>query len=162
VLAWGIGVGAKLYDLRVLAGAWSAAPPESLTLLPYGSRFPVDPGAFFLPTSLATLLAAFGALTCGWKTPLSYRIWLALSAVMILAVWIFTIVAFCNEALFAAASGSPASVSGRADLVRLAHQWVIYDWWRVAMMAAGFVSAVRAISVPIPLLLVSQSAQPRT
>ena len=24
VLAWGIGVGAKLYDLRVVAGAWSA------------------------------------------------------------------------------------------------------------------------------------------
>ena len=45
VLAWGIGVGAKLYDLRVVAGAWSAAPPESLRLLPYGPHFPVDPGS---------------------------------------------------------------------------------------------------------------------
>jgi hypothetical protein len=62
VLVWGIGAGAKLYDLRVVAGAWSAAPPESLTLLPYGPRFPVDPGKFFIPTSLSTLVAAFAAL----------------------------------------------------------------------------------------------------
>src|SRR5713226_6890233 len=94
VLAWGIGVGAKLYDLRVLAAAWSAAPPESLTLLPYGPRFPVDPGDFFLPTSALTLVAAVGALISGWKTPLGYRAWLCLSVMLILAVWIFTVVAF--------------------------------------------------------------------
>ena len=35
VLCWGILLGAKLFDLLVLAGAWSAAPPESLSLLPY-------------------------------------------------------------------------------------------------------------------------------
>src|SRR5882762_3695046 len=94
VLAWGIGVGAKLYDLRVVAGAWSAAPPESLKLLPYGPRFPVDPGKFFLPTSLATLVASFGALFSGWRTPLGYRVWLWLSAVLILGVWVFTVVVF--------------------------------------------------------------------
>jgi|SRR5437879_3610589 len=152
VLAWGIGVGAKLYDLRVLAAAWSAAPPESLTLLPYGARFPVDPGAFFLPTSVLTLVAALGALISGWKTPLGYRLWLWSSAVLILAVWVFTVVAFWprNAALFAAASGSTSGAKSQAELVELARQWVTYDWWRVGMMAAGFVSAVRAISLPIP------------
>jgi hypothetical protein len=44
VLAWGIGVGAKLYDLIVVAGAWSASPPESLSLMPYGAHYPVMPG----------------------------------------------------------------------------------------------------------------------
>ena len=39
VLAWGLLVGGKLFDLRVLVGAWSAAPPESLSLLPYGPRW---------------------------------------------------------------------------------------------------------------------------
>ena len=152
VLAWGIGVGAKLYDLRVVAGAWSAAPPQSLTLLPYGPRFPVDPGEFFIPTSLSTLVAAFGALISGWKTPFRYRVWLWLSAVLILAVWIFTAVAFwpSNAALFAAASGAANRAKGEADLLRLTHQWVTYDWWRVAMMGVGFVSAVRAISMPVP------------
>ena len=36
VIAWGVLLGAKLFDLRVLVGAWSASPPESLSLLPYG------------------------------------------------------------------------------------------------------------------------------
>ena|SRR2546422_2871893 len=153
VLAWGTGVGAKLYDLRVVAGAWSAAPPQSLKLLPYGPHFPVDPGKFFIPTSLATLVAAFGALFGGWKTPLTYRFWLWSSAVLILAVWVFTFVAFWprNAALFAAASGSESGVMNEAALMRLAREWVVYDWCRVVMMGAGFVSAVRAISVPIPI-----------
>jgi Domain of unknown function (DUF1772) len=152
VLAWGIGVGAKLYDLRVVAGAWSAAPPESLTLLPYGPRFPVDPGKFFMPTSVATVVAAFGALFSGWKTPFGYRAWLWLSAVLILAVWVFTVVVFwpSNAALFAAAFGSANGVRDKAELMRLTHQWITRDWWRVAMMGAGFISAVRAISIPVP------------
>jgi hypothetical protein len=48
--------------------------------------FPVDPGKFFLPTSLSTLVAALCALISGWKTPFGYRVWLWLSAVLILAV----------------------------------------------------------------------------
>lgn len=96
VLAWGIGVGAKLYDLRVVAGAWPrrAAPPQSVKLLPYGPDFPVDPGKFFMPTSLATLVATFGALFCAWKTPLKYRFWLWSSAALIVAVSVFTVVSF--------------------------------------------------------------------
>jgi hypothetical protein len=35
-------------------------------------------------------------------------------------------------------------------VIRLTHQWVTHDWWRVAMMGAGFISAVRAISIPVP------------
>ena len=83
VLAWGILVGAKLFDLRVLAGAWSASPPESLRLLPYGPRFPVDTGEFFIPSSAALLVASFGALISGWQTPRRFRVLLLVSAVMI-------------------------------------------------------------------------------
>jgi hypothetical protein len=68
VLGWGIGLGAKLFDLLVLAGAWSAAPPASLALLPYGSRFPMNPGDFFQPLSVAMVVGIVGALISGWKT----------------------------------------------------------------------------------------------
>src|SRR5437016_11172473 len=83
VLAWGIGTGAKLYDLIVVAGAWSANPPESLSLMTYGARFPVSPCQFFAPISGATLVGAIGALICGWRTPASYRAWLWSSAILI-------------------------------------------------------------------------------
>ena len=68
-MAWGVGLGAKLFDLVVLAGAYSAAPPASLALMPYGPRFPVDPGDFFQPLSLSLLFGSVGALISGWKTP---------------------------------------------------------------------------------------------
>jgi hypothetical protein len=115
-------------------------------------RFPVDPCRFFIPTSLSTLVAAFGALISGWKTPFRYRVWLWLSALLILAVWVFTVVAFwpSNAVLFAAASSATTETRVEAELIRLTHQWVTYDWWRVTMMGAGFVSAVRAISIPVP------------
>src|SRR4051812_30966741 len=150
VLAWGVVLGAKLFDLRVVAGAWSAAPPDSLSLMPYGPRFPVNPGQFFAPISATILLAAFGALIAGRHTPNNYRVWLALSAGSILAVWIFTMVAFWprNGTLFAAGAGSPIAVTDRDALIRQAHLWVQYDWCRIAMMVVGFMSAVRAISIP--------------
>jgi hypothetical protein len=148
VLAWGIGAGAKFYDLIVVAGAWSASPPESLSLMPYGAHYPVMPGQFFAPTSGATLIGAIGALICGWRTPASYRVWLLSSAILILALWVFTITAFwpSNHALFAAAP--PSTADGHAELIRRAHQWVGLDLCRVAMMLGGFISAVRAISTP--------------
>ena len=46
VFAWAIGLGGKLFDLVAMAGAWSAAPPESLKLMPYGPHYAVDPGRF--------------------------------------------------------------------------------------------------------------------
>jgi hypothetical protein len=73
-----------LFDLRVLAAAWSASPPESLGLLPYGHRFPVDTGQYFFPSSVALLTCSFAVLITGWKTPWRYRVWLVIPAVTIL------------------------------------------------------------------------------
>jgi hypothetical protein len=152
VLIWGLLLGAKLFDLRVLVGAWSASPPESLSLLPYGARYPVDTGQFFLPIAATLLLATFGALISGWKTPARYRVWLVLSAMMILVTLIFTVVAFWprNAALWAVARGSPTAIKDPAEVVRMVREWVTYDWLRIAMGTVGFVSSVRAISLPIP------------
>lgn len=83
------------------------------------------PAEFFLPTSPSTLVAAFGALISGWKTPFGYRVWLGLSALLILAVWVFTVVAFwpSNAALFAYASSATSGAKGEAELIRLTRQW---------------------------------------
>ena len=148
VLAWGVGVGGKLFDLLVLAGAWSAAPPASLVLLPYGPRFPVGPGQFFLLVSPTILIASVGALVLGRSAP--YRLWLWCSALLMFLVFLLTMVVMwpLNTALYAAAPGSPIGPGGNSNIVELAHRWVAYDWLRVAMMAAGFISAVRSISQP--------------
>ena len=150
VLAWGIGVGGKLFDLRVLAGAWSAAPPESLVFLPYGPRFPVNPGQFFVLVSPTILIASIGALVTGWRSPKQYRLWLWCSAVLIFLVFLLTIVVMwpMNAAQYAAAPGSPIGPGAGGNIVELARRWIAFDWLRVALMAGGFVAAVRAISHP--------------
>ena len=152
VLAWGILVGGKLFDLRVLVGAWSASPPESLSLLPYGPRFPVDTGDYFFPSSVALLVCSFGGVIAGWNTPWKFRALLTVPAVMLLVTLAFTVLWFwpANAALWAAAQGSARSARDHAEVTELVRQWVRFDWLRVAVGMTGFVCSIRAISVPFP------------
>ena len=152
VLAWGPLVGAKVFDLVVLAGAWSGAPPQSLRLLPYGPDYPVDTGEFFIPSSAALLLSTFGALVSGWTTPLQYRGLLVASALSIFATLILTVTIFwpMNGALWAYASHSPRSTHNEAEIIELVHTWIMLDWVRVAASVVGFVAAIRALSIPFP------------
>jgi hypothetical protein len=150
VLGWGVGLGAKLFDLIVVAGAWGAAPPTSLALMPYGPRYPLNPGDFFQPLSALMVVGILGALISGWKTRLKYRIWLWVPVITFLIIWIFTPTVFWPmiHELYGAGSGKIARSD--AELILLVRRWMIWDWLRVALIATGFVSSVRAISIPFP------------
>jgi hypothetical protein len=149
VLGWGIGLGAKLFDLLVVAGAWSAAPPVSFALLPYGPRFPMNPGDFFQPLSGVMVLGMLGALISGWRTPLRLRLWLWLPVITFLIIWVVTPTVFWPmiHDLYGAATGK--IVRSDAELIALARRWIICDWFRVGLIAVGFLGSVRAISLPI-------------
>jgi hypothetical protein len=152
VIAWGLLVGGKLFDLRVLAGAWSASPPESLELLPYGPRFPVDTGEYFFPSSVALLVCSIGGTVAGWGTPARFRALLAVPAIMLFVTLAFTVLWFwpANAALWAVARGAPSAMADPAEIAELTRQWLTYDWLRVAVGMAGFVCSIRALSVPFP------------
>jgi len=152
VVVGGPLVGAKLFDLVVLVGAWSAHPPQSLAMMPYGEAWPVDTGLFFIPFSAAMLVAAFGALIAGWKTPWRYRWLLCVPALGILALLVLTVVAFwpMNEALYYHGVGSPKDTITDAQAIEMARHWVQLDWLRVVGATAAFVSAIRALTLPWP------------
>ncbi len=152
VLAAGPLVGAKLFDLIVLAGAWSADPPRSLALLPYGAAWPVDTGVFYIPSSAALLIASFGALLAGWRTPWTYRWLLCVPALGILAMLVLTVLVFwpMNAALWHHATGSPNDTLTDAQSIEMAKRWVQLDWLRVAGGAAAFIAALRALTLPWP------------
>ena len=152
VLMWGPLLGAKVFDLVVLAGAWSGSPPDSLRLLPYGSDYPVDTGEFFIPSSALLLFATFGALVSGWRTPLSFRALLAVSAIAIFATLVLTVVIFwpLNFELWNYATGSSKANESVAEIVGKARFWITMDWFRVAAAAIGFIASIRAISLPYP------------
>ncbi len=145
-------VGAKLFDLLVLAGAWAAHPPQSLAMMPYGKAWPVDTGVFFIPFSAAMLIAGFGALTAGWRTPWRYRWLLCIPSIGIFVLLVLTVVCFwpMNAALFFHGVHSPKDTIADAESVVMAARWVQLDWVRVAGAAVAFVAALRALTLPWP------------
>jgi hypothetical protein len=146
IFGWGIGLGAKLFDLVVVAGAWSASPPASFALLPYGKRYPVDPGDFFIPLSALIAIGSIGALISGWRSPL--RSWLLVSMVSFLIIWATTPTVFWPmiHQLYGTAIGRVTATN--AESVRLAQRWLAWDAFRVVLIAIGFVAVVRAMSFP--------------
>jgi len=152
VLAWGILLGGKLFDHVVLVGAWSAAPPESLNLLPYGPRFPVDTGDYFFPSSVALLVCSCGVFISAWRTPQSYRIRVFLPPLLLLVILVFTVLWFwpANRALWHVAQGAPDAMQDTTAIVALVHRWVTYDRLRIVAATVGFILCVWAISVPFP------------
>lgn len=146
VLAWGIGLGAKLFDLLVVAGAWGAAPPASFALLPYGKNYPMNPGSFFQPLSIVMALGILGALISGWRTPFQLRFWLWLGTIMFLLIWAITPTIFwpmINQQ-YGIATGKIVATS--AEAIRLTNKWIAWDWFRVALIAVGFIASVNALS----------------
>lgn len=152
VLAWGPLLGAKIFDLLVLAGAWSADPPRSLRLLPYGPNYPIDTGDFFIPSSAALLCASIGSLVAGWRTPLAYRGLLAASTLAIFSILVMTVIFFwpMNSDLWRYAIAPAESPLDAAGISAMARRWVMLDWLRVGIATAGFVAAARALSIPYP------------
>jgi hypothetical protein len=152
VVAWGILLGGKLFDHVVLVGAWSASPPESLSLLPYGERFPVDTGDYFFPSSVALLVCSFGLFISGWRTPLRYRVCLFLPPFMLLITLVFTVGWFwpANAALWHVAQGASDAMQDPSGIATLVRQWVAFDRVRIVAGLVGFLLCVWAMSVPFP------------
>jgi len=147
VCVWGIGLGAKLFELVVLIPAWAANPPTSLTLLPYGPRWPFNPGDFFQPLSALLAVGTVGSLIIGWNTSPAYKAWLWAPVASLLAIWLATPTLFWPmiRDLYAASKDSNFLTEGAAQ--SLAAQWIIYDWGRMACIAVGFACSLKAFSM---------------
>lgn len=150
VIAWGVLLGGKLFDHVVLAGAWSADPPASLRLLPYGPHYPVDTGDYFFPSSVALLVCSLAVFVAGWRTPLSYRLRLFLPPLMLFVILVFTVLWFwpANAALWRVAQAAPDALRDENAIRALVHQWLLFDRLRIASGAIAFLLCISAISVP--------------
>ena len=146
VAAWGIGLGAKLFELTVLIQAWAANPPQSFSLLPYGPRWPNNPGDFFQPLSAVLVLTVIGTLVAGWRTTASFKrlLWVPLGALIL--IWAATPTIFwpmIQELYWASTGKNPLDTQAATAL---AYKWVLYDWLRTAFIALGFSASLQAMS----------------
>ena len=124
VVGWAIGLGAKLFDLVVIAGAWSASPPASFALLPYGKSYPIDPGDFFIPLSAAIAIGSVGALISGWREHGPLRFWLSAAVIMFVVIWALTPTIFWPmiHQLYGTRIGRITATD--AESVQLARKWL--------------------------------------
>jgi hypothetical protein len=145
VMSWAIGLGAKIFDLLVVAVAWGASPPASFGLLPYGKDYPIDPGNFFQPLSALILVGALGALISGWKTPGRRLLLVAVSSFVV--IWALTPTIFWPmiSDLWAIHRGRVSKTD--VEVVALVHRWFIWDSFRIVLIAVGFVASVRALCI---------------
>lgn len=147
VLSWGIGAGAKLFDLLVLATAWGRSPKSSLALYPYGRQWPINPGDFFQPLSALILIGSLGALIGGWKTRRTYKVWLWIPVVAFVIIWILTPTIFWPIIIDLYAVASRKVVRSDTDVAQLVQRWMLLDWTRVALIGIGFMTSMRALSL---------------
>jgi hypothetical protein len=144
IVGWGVGLGAKLFDLIVVAGAWTASPPASFALLPYGKQYPINPGDFFIPLSALIAIGSVGALVSGRKEP-TLRLGLLLGVILFLIIWVLTPTVFWPmiDQLYYTATGKISATN--EESVQLARRWLIWDWIRVGLIAGGFIVSIRAL-----------------
>jgi hypothetical protein len=84
----------------------------------------------------------------GWRAFLQIRFWLWLGVIIFLIIWAITPTVFWPmiRELYGSAKGRISHTD--AELVQLAHRWIVWDWFRVSLIAVGFIASVQALSLP--------------
>src|SRR5262249_41026113 len=101
-----------------------------------------------------------GALISGWRASLQIRFCLWIGLVMFLIIWAITPTVFWPmiRELWGSAKGRISHTD--AELVQLAHRWIVWDWFRISLIAIGFAASIPAISLPATVDGSNKSLQP--
>jgi hypothetical protein len=145
VFAWSVAFGGKLFELMVVIPSWAADPPSSLSLMPYGPRYPFNPGDFYQPLGVVALVGCVGSLLCGWRTPANYKVllWVPFAVLLVTAAVTPTLFWPMITALYRAGTGTAPLSDAAVDA--LLNKWLWYDWLRGALGVPALVCAVQAL-----------------
>ncbi|MET0754069.1 MAG: DUF1772 domain-containing protein [Pyrinomonadaceae bacterium] len=151
VISLGIELGAGLYETLVVMPMWAAAPPDSV--LEYYRHNAANPqftlnagGRFWMFATPLVGLTAIAALLSGLKTRSEHRKWRVAGTILAIIVVISTFAWFVPNIikLF-----SEAVTRMSADeITSLTNWWVRLNWVRAVLYAAGWLAALRALSIP--------------
>jgi hypothetical protein len=148
VLSISVWFGGTIYQMLVIVPLWSASPPESVRAFMQGTQYLRTVLHFFGPPFMALrAIPLLLGLIAGWHLT-THRVWLLLPVVCmaISVVMTFTYIYPINAVLFEQAGGNLSAI----EIQALARRWIIADRVRLGIMAAGFISLLRALSIPFP------------
>ena len=150
VIVLGLEIGAGLYETLVVLPVWTLTPPESV--LAYHQHTLAYPqfalnagGRFWMFFTPLTGLLAIAALVSGLKTRAEHRKWRVIATVLALLVVGFTFAWFVPKIMILGRGGP--GLSGE-HIASLTNWWVRLNWVRVALYATGWLSGLRALTIP--------------
>ena len=144
VIVWGIWCGGQVFNELMTVPKWSASPPESLKAyaeLPSTGGFPFFP--LFNP--LFAVLAV-GAALAAWKFARRSRKWLALSALIAIALFI-SLAFYLAPLVQSMFSHSVAGDLSAAEIVAGVERWKLGNRIRLVVELFGFACGVIALRV---------------
>jgi hypothetical protein len=148
VISIAIWFGGTIYQMVVIVPLWSASPPESVRAFFAGTDFMRTVRHFFgPPTMILRGLPLVLGLVAGWHLK-AHCVWLLIPVVCTLIALVMTLAYIypINAVLFDQAGGGLSGDAVRA----MARRWIIADRVRFAIMTIGFISLLRALSIPFP------------
>ena len=144
VIVWGLWCGGQVFNEMMTVPIWSASPPESLQTY---SDLPRDGGVPFFPIfNPLFVVLAIGAAIAGWGRARRSRKWLALSAVVAIAVLIalvFYLVPLVSSMFRQSITGDSAA----SEIIAGVERWKLGNRIRLVVELFGFACSVIALRV---------------
>jgi len=151
VIALGIEIGAGLYETLVVLPLWTHAPPDSVTayyqLNVANPQFALDAGhRFWMFSTPLVGLMAMATLLSGLRTRAPHRKWRMAGTILALVVVAATFAWFVPNII--RLTGKDVMAMNPDVVTNLTHWWVRLNWVRVVLYVSGWLSALRALSLP--------------
>lgn len=145
VIAWSLWFCGLVYEVVVITPLWSGSMPQSVMEWNSRPQYAVIPTKFFAPVAIAAVLSSLLCLIFGWRA-VNRRKLLVISFASAATALSFTVIYFLpkNDVLFYQRG---ANLSGD-EITALATAWLNANWIRMAIMAVGYVAALRVFSSP--------------
>jgi hypothetical protein len=147
VLAMGIITGAGLFQKMSLIPAWTRDLPESVVTYFTGTMMARDFARFWGTVVPVSALLVVGTLIFNLADR-PRRKWIAVGAGLFGAVFVATMVYFVPKGVLPLMVHAGAGMSGE-EITRVMRQWVFWDGFRMAAMAACFFAYLKAATVSV-------------
>ena len=143
-VAWGIWCGGQVFNELMTIPKWSASPPASMKTY---WEMPSEGGAnFFVLFNPLFVVLAIAAAVTAWKYARRSRLWLALSALIALAVF-FSLILYLAPLVGSMFRHSVAGDLPASEIVAGVERWKLGNRIRIVVELFGFVCAVIALRV---------------
>jgi hypothetical protein len=144
VMVWGIWCGGQVFNELMTVPKWSASPPESLKTY---AQLPAKGGAPFFPLfNPLFVILAIAAAIAAWKFARRARKWLALSAIIAVALCI-SLIFYLAPLVISLFAHSIAGDLSASEIAAGVERWKLGNRIRLVVELFGFAFQIIALRV---------------